>query len=370
MRWNSHSRENVVHLLEAGNSCSVKASCPFSVDQSSQQISFLVFRLWVLHTTCTVLLSWNLIVLLKTGKQMHSGKFLRLQVAQVWYSGGGGRGGGRGGVVPRTDWISSSKGGGHFTRYDSAADFQIWISPKCLWSWWPELLWKMLPNCDHDTPTDLQLISPRTAQRCLSRWMGLLAQYCPHAAWIRTILGEGRGGLLKVHFLGSHPRRCILMSKYWSYRITALGWRTRKLGRTFCGLHLSANNLFGVLISGPCGLVVKSCLTLVIPRTVGRQTPLSEGFSRQEYCSGLPFPSSGDLPHPGIEPRFPELQADCLLTELPGKAWSEVLRNREFDTELRIKTYLALSENYLLFKKIICLAMHHWQTVFLFALSS
>ena len=43
------------------------------------------------------------------------------------------------------------------------------------------------------------------------------------------------------------------------------------------------------------------------------------GFSRKEYWSGLPFPSPGDLPNPGIKPRSPTLQADSLLTEPPGK---------------------------------------------------
>ena len=43
------------------------------------------------------------------------------------------------------------------------------------------------------------------------------------------------------------------------------------------------------------------------------------GFSRQEYWSGLPFPSPGDLPNPAIEPGSPTLQADSLQTELPGK---------------------------------------------------
>ena len=43
------------------------------------------------------------------------------------------------------------------------------------------------------------------------------------------------------------------------------------------------------------------------------------GFSRQEYWSGLPFPSPGGLPDPGIEPRYPVLQADSLPTELQGK---------------------------------------------------
>ena len=55
------------------------------------------------------------------------------------------------------------------------------------------------------------------------------------------------------------------------------------------------------------------------PWTVARQTPLSMGFSRQAYWSGLSFPSPGDLPDPGIEPGSPALQADSLLSESPGK---------------------------------------------------
>ena len=57
----------------------------------------------------------------------------------------------------------------------------------------------------------------------------------------------------------------------------------------------------------------------VTPWTVAHQAPLSVGFSRQEYWSGLPFPSPGDLPNPGIEPRSPALQADALTSEPPGK---------------------------------------------------
>ena len=64
------------------------------------------------------------------------------------------------------------------------------------------------------------------------------------------------------------------------------------------------------------GLAAKSCLTLATPWTVARQAPLSMGFSRKEYWSGLPFPPPGDLPNPGIKPGSPALQADSLPTEL------------------------------------------------------
>ena len=58
---------------------------------------------------------------------------------------------------------------------------------------------------------------------------------------------------------------------------------------------------------------------LVTPWTAAYKAPPSMGFSRQEYWSGLPFPSPGDLPDPGIKPRSPALQADTLVSEQPGK---------------------------------------------------
>ena len=64
------------------------------------------------------------------------------------------------------------------------------------------------------------------------------------------------------------------------------------------------------------GLFAKSCPTLVTPWTVALQAPLSLAFSRQEYWSGLPFPSPGELPDPGIKPGSPALQADFLPPEL------------------------------------------------------
>ena len=64
--------------------------------------------------------------------------------------------------------------------------------------------------------------------------------------------------------------------------------------------------------------VAQSCPTGATPWTVAYQAPLSVGFSRQECWSGLPFPSPGDLPNPGIEPGSPTLQADALPSEPSG----------------------------------------------------
>ena len=63
-----------------------------------------------------------------------------------------------------------------------------------------------------------------------------------------------------------------------------------------------------------------SCVQLfATPWTVAHQAPLSMGFSGQEYWSGLPFLSPGNLPDPGTEPRSPTLQAGALTSEPPGK---------------------------------------------------
>ena len=66
--------------------------------------------------------------------------------------------------------------------------------------------------------------------------------------------------------------------------------------------------------------VAQSCLTLCDPMDcIAHQAPQSMEFSRQEYWSGLSFPSPGDLPNPGVEPRSPALQAGALPFEPPGK---------------------------------------------------
>ena len=101
-------------------------------------------------------------------------------------------------------------------------------------------------------------------------------------------------------------------------------------------LYISLPRIFGVFQDSgsyiPRTLVLQKMLIVVIavlshsvrsdsvtPWTAARQAPLSKGFSRQEHWSGEPFPSPGDLPNPGIEPRSPTLQADSLPFEPPGK---------------------------------------------------
>ena len=68
----------------------------------------------------------------------------------------------------------------------------------------------------------------------------------------------------------------------------------------------------------------------VTPWAVAYQAPPSMGFSRQEYWSGLPFPSPGDLPNPGIKPRSPALQADALPSEPPGKSSWTMAKKKKF----------------------------------------
>ena len=70
--------------------------------------------------------------------------------------------------------------------------------------------------------------------------------------------------------------------------------------------------------------VAHSCPTLCDPWTVAHKAPPSLGFSRQEYWSGLPFPTPGDLPDPGIEPMSPvspALAGGFVTTAPPGKPW-------------------------------------------------
>ena len=70
-----------------------------------------------------------------------------------------------------------------------------------------------------------------------------------------------------------------------------------------------------------CVQLVSLVPVFVIPWTVARQAPLSMEFSRQEYWSGLSFPSLGDVPDPGIKPTSPALAGGFFTTEPQEKPW-------------------------------------------------
>ena len=91
----------------------------------------------------------------------------------------------------------------------------------------------------------------------------------------------------------------------------------------------------------------------VTPWTAGHQNPVSMEFSRQEYWSGFPFPSPGDLPNPGIKPGSPALQ-DSLLSEPPGKLMVLVGVPQINDVEHLFVCLLSFGEMYI---QSLCLVL-------------
>ena len=83
-------------------------------------------------------------------------------------------------------------------------------------------------------------------------------------------------------------------------------------------LHCSPETITALLISYKWNLLIHVRL-FAAPWTLSCQAPLSMEFSRQKYWRCLPFPSPGNLPNQGIEPRYAALQVDSLSSELPGK---------------------------------------------------
>ena len=88
---------------------------------------------------------------------------------------------------------------------------------------------------------------------------------------------------------------------------------------------LRARNCMSNKVVSSSSLSLRCVQLFVTPWTVAYQAPPSMGFSRQEYWSGLPFPSPRDLPDPGIEPKSPAFQADALTSEPPGKPQQRIL---------------------------------------------
>ena len=89
-----------------------------------------------------------------------------------------------------------------------------------------------------------------------------------------------------------------------------------------------------------CTLSCLSYPTLLTLWTVAYQPPLSMGFSRQEYWGGVPCPSPGDLPHPGIEPGSLALQADSFTV------WA-IRKGQRFDASVHLKTHFELNRKFI-----------------------
>ena len=127
--------------------------------------------------------------------------------------------------------------------------------------------------------------------------------------------------MLILHLLKLSISSIIFYTFFWNF------FRTR-----FCFWNYLVS-LLTFCSGGGCGLVTKLCPTLVTPWTVACQAPLSIGFPRQECWSGVPFPSPGDLPDPGIKPGFPTF---------PHSYWATTLNSRiPFCNQTTI--YLAMS---------------------------
>ena len=101
----------------------------------------------------------------------------------------------------------------------------------------------------------------------------------------------------------------VAKSRTWLSDWTELNW-TESLPKPM----ISTNVMTSIEVK-----LLSRVWLFVTPWTLSYQAPLSMGFLRQEYWSGLLFPSPGDLPNPGIEPWSPALQADALPSEPQGK---------------------------------------------------
>ena len=146
----------------------------------------------------------------------------------------------------------------------------------------------------------------------------IVSARCSHEDTSKAAGPLGKAGQPPRHKQPQSTFRCLvfIMNPHCTTGIEILGERsssqtsrkgiqgreddTNKMRKKWAELSLKGTSSY-------CCLVTESCLALRGPWTVARQAPLSMGFSRQEYWSGLPCPPPRDLPDPGIEPASPAL---------------------------------------------------------------
>ena len=146
-------------------------------------------------------------------------------------------------------------------------------------------------------------------------------------------VGETGSKTTDIYFLGAWKSKIKMWAGLVSSEASLLGLQTAAFP-TDClpSLHV------GVLIFSDCvyAKLLSRVWLFATPWTVVRQPSLSMGFSRQEYWSGLPFPSPGDLPNPGIEPtylRSPALADGFFTTSATWEAHLQRTKMWELDCE-------------------------------------
>ena len=132
--------------------------------------------------------------------------------------------------------------------------------------------------------------------------------------------------LIRVTALMNLGNRCNLARKntsspsYLRFKVELIACKQRWLSSADCLLRSADSFLDTVCL---CAQSLSCARLFATPWTVDRQAPLSVGFSRQEYWSGLPFPSTGDLPNAGIKPASPTLTDGFFTSDLPEKpSWT------------------------------------------------
>ena len=144
-------------------------------------------------------------------------------------------------------------------------------------------------------------------------WVSWRGGSCP--VWIQ---GLSSLGIMKVSVLCSlgslcKSKACYHYYMYCVWYVNHCRWDSMQAGVNISSVYELRDQSQSLRM-----YCAQSC-SFATAWTAARQAPLSMGFSRQEYWSGLPCPPPGDLPNPGIEPRSPTLQADSSLSEPPGK---------------------------------------------------
>ena len=158
-------------------------------------------------------------------------------------------------------------------------------------------LYILAPRCDHAYRFCLWNVSRKNVYQFWAKTFRKRV-WLPHPVLLRPALGANRTTRWKEPQSLNHWREKGHLPNNHELNVS------EKWNSVWVFIHLRA-----YLLQPLCGgdLVTKSCPTLATPWTIACQASLSMGFSRQEYWSGLPFPSRGDLSDPGIKPRSPAL---------------------------------------------------------------